>query len=258
MRLPQEICDIIIDHLYNDKRSLHHCSLVSRRWVYRSQAHIFHFLILGDKSLASWFDTFSPSDQRIHSFVKVLTLYLPSVRPRVNFMRFAEYAPAFKNLERLSINGRKPPHDSWGCLRLRWFGHLKHTLKALSLESVATNLRIIAEFPQLESLVVRYCRLPSVGDFDEGGDIPESDLHDAFRGSLELDTHPWAFDGELLATLADFPLGYDTIKINVELVIGKMYPRGLIDRFISRCSNTLEVLDIEFEDGACKSDPAQS
>lgn len=259
MRLPQEICDLIIDHLNDDKPSLRCCALVSRGWVYRSQAHLFYLLILGDKLLRRWFDTFSPSDERIHSFVKTLVLY-PSSDFLGNFVHFQEYVPAFKSLEHLLINGRMMPYECHQFPYIRWFGHLKHTLKVLQLESVTVNPHIVAGFPRLEFLLVRYSNLPSVHSVDGlDDDIPaKSDFYNAFKGTVGFDIHSWDSGVELLTAFADCPLGYDTMRIGVGAADGKRPAKEAINRLISRCSNTLEVLDIDFTDERFReSGPAQ-
>ena len=105
MRLPQEIYDLIIDHFHKDKPTLRRCALVSRAWVDRSQAHLFYFVLLRGNSLRLWVDKFSPSDGRIHSFVKNLMVFPPSN----SFGYFKEHALAFKRLEALTITGERIP-----------------------------------------------------------------------------------------------------------------------------------------------------
>jgi len=258
MRLPQEIYDLIIDHLHNDKLSLRSCALVSRGWAYRSQVHIFYFLILRDERLRCWLDTFSPSDQRIHSLTKCLMLTLPANSSPGEFTRFPAYASAFKNLRHLLINGRNSLHVSQQFPCIRWFGHLRNTLKSLELNSVAVNPCIIAAFPRLEFLSARCSRLPSAPDPDEGGAIHESDLHDAFKGTLEFDIYSWNSGAGLLAAFAACPLGYDTIRIDARAADGTASPLEAINGLTSRCSDTLEVLDIKLRfEQLCKSGPAQ-
>jgi hypothetical protein len=253
MRLPQEICDLIIDHLHEDKPSLRRCALISKGWVYRSQAHLFHSLILGDKLLERWLDTFSPSNERIHSFVRILAIHPPD-ELFGNFIRLQEYAQAFKSLEYLLINGRMSPYEYHQFPCIRWFGHLRNTLKFLELESVAINPQVIAGFPQLEFLLLRCVRLPSTIPLDGGDelsdDIPEKpDFRGAFKGTVKFEIHSWDSEVGLFAAFADCPLGYDTIRVDVKATDGKKPVRKAIGRLISRCSNTLEVLDVNFPDG---------
>lgn len=62
---PQEILDAFIDELSDDVTSLKACSLVSRRWFWRSRKHLFkrvHFSSLGGlRSLRNWCAVMDPS-----------------------------------------------------------------------------------------------------------------------------------------------------------------------------------------------------
>ena len=258
MQLPQEICDLIIDHLREDKQSLRHCSLISRGWVPRSQASLFYFLTLGSKLWQCWFGTFSPSNQRIHSLVKILILYLPTGPSSVDFVSLAEYAPAFKNIEHLQTNGTSSLFAFQQFPYIRWFGHLKNDLKVLGLNGVAVNPRIIAGFPRLEHLFFQCSRMPSADDPNGGCDIPDSDLRNAFRGSLAFDVFSCDTEAGLFTTLADYPLGYDKIRIDTRATRGGTFSADVINRLTSRCSDTLEVFDITLQDERpCKYGPTQ-
>ena len=50
-RFPQEIYDMIIDHLHDDKRALSTCSMVCRAWTSPSRYHLFQSLVLEDSHL---------------------------------------------------------------------------------------------------------------------------------------------------------------------------------------------------------------
>lgn len=43
-RLPQELCDYVLDHLWDDHRALAACSLTSRKWLHTTRQHMFHTL----------------------------------------------------------------------------------------------------------------------------------------------------------------------------------------------------------------------
>ena len=45
-RLPPELIDMVIDHLYDDKVSLASCALVAKSWLNTSRLHLFHDLII--------------------------------------------------------------------------------------------------------------------------------------------------------------------------------------------------------------------
>jgi len=116
------------------------------------------FAPLGDDLLPCWLDTFSPLEQRIHSPTKSLMLALPSNSFLGGFIRLAEDPLAFKSVEHLLIDGMDTPYESRQFPCIRWFGHLRNSLKSLVLDSVAVNPRIIAAFPRLEFLFVRVPR----------------------------------------------------------------------------------------------------
>jgi hypothetical protein len=56
--IPQEVLDAVIDELADDRAALKSCCLASRRWVRRSQHHLFKEVrfssLLGLKSLRNW------------------------------------------------------------------------------------------------------------------------------------------------------------------------------------------------------------
>ena len=254
MQLPQEINDLIIDHFCKDKPTLSRCALVSRAWVDRSQAHLFNFVLLEGNSLRLWVDKFSPSDGRIHSFVKNLVLFPPSN----SFGYFREHALAFKRLEALTINGERIPRGFQLFPCTNWFSHLRDTLEYLQLEDVVFSPRIVAGFPRLGCLVVRYSALRRMDDTNEGDNTPaEADPHATFKGILEFSTLPNNSEITLLEAFLDYPLGYNDIRVGVTTYPGHS-PGESINRLISRCSNTLEWLEIDFQDEKfCKSDSNQ-
>ena len=105
-------------------------------------------------------------------------------------------------------------------------------------------------FPLLEHLIFQYSRMPYVDDPDKSCNIPPSDFHSAFKGSLELKVYSCDSQTRLFAAFTDHPLGYNTIRINVGPIDEETVPAEVINRLTSRCHNTLEVLET-------KSGPAQ-
>ena len=62
----------------------------------------------------------------------------------------------------------------------------------------------------------------------------------------------------MLAAFTDQPLGYDTIRIDVGPIDEETIPAEVINRLVSHCSNTLEVLEIKLGgDRICKPGPAK-
>ena len=59
--LPEEILDLIVDHLRNDRTALKACCLVSQPWVPRTRRHLFarvEFDVIKQSSFESWMKTF--------------------------------------------------------------------------------------------------------------------------------------------------------------------------------------------------------
>ena len=44
--IPQEVADIIIDHLFDDNHALHACALVSNDWLWSARYHLFHHTVI--------------------------------------------------------------------------------------------------------------------------------------------------------------------------------------------------------------------
>lgn len=91
-------------------------------------------------------------------------------------------------------------------------------------------------------------------DTNEGDNTPaEADPQGTFKGLLNFFTLPNNSEIALLEAFLDYPLGYDAIRVGVTTRVGRS-PGESINRLISRCSSTLEYLEIDFQDGKlCKS-----
>ena len=62
-RLPQEVCDYIVDLLYDDPETLKRCCLVSKSWVPRTQKHLFARVFFKSADYPKWRKTFpDPTD----------------------------------------------------------------------------------------------------------------------------------------------------------------------------------------------------
>ncbi|KAH8833044.1 hypothetical protein DL96DRAFT_702927 [Flagelloscypha sp. PMI_526] len=70
---PQELVDLVIDHISHDRNSLQNCALVNKAWVYRSQFHLFSTIRIDaahSPRLLCWFFTRNRSFKRfIHDVI---------------------------------------------------------------------------------------------------------------------------------------------------------------------------------------------
>ena len=76
--LPQEILDLIIDHLCAERTTLHACCLVSKSWIPRTRKHLFAYIQFNPTDrpmIQSWKRTFpDPSNSPAH-YVSTLSLH---------------------------------------------------------------------------------------------------------------------------------------------------------------------------------------
>ncbi|KZT07962.1 uncharacterized protein LAESUDRAFT_811795, partial [Laetiporus sulphureus 93-53] len=73
-RLPPEICDYILDHLRDDRKTLKVCSRVTREWLSRTRKHIFHFVLIINLRLLAFEDVISHSGDAVALCVRELHL----------------------------------------------------------------------------------------------------------------------------------------------------------------------------------------
>jgi hypothetical protein len=88
----------------------------------------------------------------------------------------------------------------------------------------------------------------SVLPFDDGQEAP-NDFQDpsegTFKGTLELNIYSWDSKRSVFMMFSTYPLGYDTIQIEVRAVDGEILATGVTNLLIFTRSDALEVLDIK-------------
>ncbi|KAH9902930.1 hypothetical protein C8Q73DRAFT_750397 [Cubamyces lactineus] len=164
--LPPELCDQILDHLEDDKRTLRVCALTSRSWLPRAQYHLFRSIYLdwsncysftrllaSNPALADYVNTIEIegafgifSMDRLHgatldAWLRAIPQWLP---PRLSSLTKLELAL-------LTIDAD---------IVQRFFGHL-HAVKHLTLWACAlTTFDVFAELffalPQLTRLTIAF------------------------------------------------------------------------------------------------------
>lgn len=72
--IPQELCDEIIDHVYDDVPTLLACATTCRSWVWRSQKNIFRVVSVNNAARFERFTRLVKSSERLASYVRVLTI----------------------------------------------------------------------------------------------------------------------------------------------------------------------------------------
>ena len=229
--LPPEILDLIVDHLHDEPIALKACCVVSKSWVHRTRNHLFarvKFSVPGSR-IERWKKAFpDPSNSPAHH-VRSLSIRYKSA---VAATDVGGWVHPFHNLTHLRLESL-----DWGgsLSSLVPFHGLSPTLRSLSLRVAYLEvLDLICSFPLLEDLTLLSLRRES--------NVWNTPLTSPkLTGSLNLR----AVDGIRPAArrLLDLPNGLHFAKImivchdeDVESTMG----------LVSRCSNTLESLDISY------------
>lgn len=93
-KLPQELVDHVIDHLYGDRKALYSCALTCRNWSQSAQGHLFKKFVVSKKSLL-----FLETTPALWPYVKQLDIQ--GLSTAVSFS--ASRLSLFKHLKSLSL-----------------------------------------------------------------------------------------------------------------------------------------------------------
>lgn len=171
VRLPADVCGLVIANLPGDKATLRSCALVSRDWLYDSRRQLFHTIRVtskgcGGDSLIINLHAFrvflqdSPSIGRCVRYLKILA-YPGSLDTILNPFSISELVSLMPKLSKLRLNGIELQVDAIGSIsssRLPYETVLD--LKTLELWNVngwnntASREHILQLFPALEALIV--------------------------------------------------------------------------------------------------------
>jgi hypothetical protein len=127
--LPQEILDIIIDFLHDDKQSLDACSRVAQAWLHPARFHLFHRLTLRPRMFVLAARLFSHSPATAE-YVRELRIEEPSLLDNlISTEMLLEMLQFFPHVQALHLNkiALMAPPLSTGVLR--WQHPLLHRLR---------------------------------------------------------------------------------------------------------------------------------
>ena len=229
--LPPEIFDLIIEDLYDDPTALKACCLVSKSWVPRTRRHLFARILFhrGRSTIRSWTETFPDPFNSPGHHTRDLRIYepLPNKRAWIHY---------FQHVEKLSIIAFE-----WGtnetCL-VQLHG-LSPTIKSLHLVHPCIPspavFNLVYSFPLLEDLTI--CRGEAESDSSYEWVAPPT--LPKFTGTLHLIEEIRSTALPLLA----LPNGLHFTKIMASCPIGD---GGLVMDLVSRCSDTLESLCVDY------------
>ena len=236
--LPPELLDLVVDHLHDEPIALAACCLVSKSWVPRARRHLFARVDFNGRtttrSIESWMRAFpDPSNSPAHLTRSLLIYGLKSVTAAVTDAR--TWVHSFCHLVHLDLDTVAPPGTNVSLVQLQ---RLSPTLKSLHLRYRHTQpseiLDLICSFPLLEDLKV----ISFGGECNT--DKRNTQTSPKFTGSLDL----LGKVGSIVRGLLDLPSGprFTTIKAWCPDHLA-----GSVMGLVSRCSDTLEYLSINFD-----------
>jgi len=241
--LPQEILDLIVDHLHDEQATLKTCCVVSKSWVPHVRKHLFARVEFhsSESHVKLWKETFpDPSNSPAHH-TRSLSIHGTPVITAADAGADG-WIRAFHNVVHLKLSYM----DLASVIPFYGF---TPTLRSLSLTHVPLDaFNLICSFPLLEDLSL-VALLPAQG---EDGWKPPS-VSPKLTGTLNLRVfeNPHSVTHRLL----DIPGGLHFSEITTSFFDDEA--ESVAD-LVSRCSDTLELLTIEFhpDNGAFPSAPA--
>ena len=244
-RLPQEMCDHIIDLFYDDPETLKRCSLVSKSWVTRTQNHLFSDIALTPVNYPKWRKTFPDSTNSPACHTRVLTVD--------GILRDAGdvgWIQNFSCVERLIVidHRRGAAGPDGGVPYLVPFYRLAHSLKSLRVHDILFPhpefFNLICSLPLLEDLAINFCETYNTSDRWDATRLPTPTPSPALTGTLDL---------RALINLGGVPrfllglrggLRFRKIKI---LCFGGGWDPTPVEELVAACSDTLEYFDVSSE-----------
>ena len=230
--IPQEILDLIVDHLHDEPTTLKACCVVSRSWIHRTRTHLFARVEFhAPKShVELWKKIFpdpsrSPAHHTRHLSIRGIALVTAADADSAG-----GWIRTFNNLVHLRLHSIDFKSDHRASLVP--FHGLSPTLTSLHLSYTSLEvLDLLCSFPLLEDLALVFFNL-------SGGDVWDTpSTSPKLTGSLELSG--LAPIRPAVRRLLSFPGGLHFANITVSCPDEDV--RSTMD-LVSRCSDTLESL----------------
>jgi len=139
--VPPELCDYVIDHLHNDRKSLMACSLTCRNWVPTSRCHLYCEVLLHKPALFAGFKRLLQARPLLGSYVRILRISKLDKASAVDLAQVEGILPM--------ILGYLDNLDFFG-------GFL--------LSTSASVLRSVPEERSVTELSLQYCEFPALED----------------------------------------------------------------------------------------------
>ena len=235
-RLPQEICDYIIDIFHDNPGTLKQCSLVSKLWVLRTQNHLFSDIAFTSERYSKWRKTFSDPANSPACHTRVLTV--DDALGDEEEMRWIE---SFSRVERLVLECAW--WEPFNALYLSPFKRLAPSLKSLHINSTvfpcSQAFDLICSLSLLEDLTLRANDIYH----SSSARLPVPAPSPALTGTLKLSVL------EGMETMLSLLLGLQGGLRFRKLQLSRCRARDLtlVEELAEACSGTLECLDVACE-----------
>jgi hypothetical protein len=232
--LPPEILDLIVDHLYDEPKTLKACCTVSKSWVSRTRRHLFADIEFHDarSPVGSWMKTFpDPSNTPAHH-TRRLAIY----EPPIITIDAAAWIRAFRRVKELEVNALGWDNGDGSLAHLHGLSPIINALHIVHHSLPPSEVfNLICSFPSLENLV-----LLSFAHSDTNESVIPS-TSPKLTGTLHLGVGNETRSN--LRRLLALPGGLHFSKISVTCSISDAQPTTDL---VSRCSDTLRSLTISY------------
>lgn len=246
-QIAQELIDKFIDELHDDVHTLQSCSLVSKRWVYRSQHHIFsRITISSQQSFERWCKNIPLASCPVSIHTRTLSILQPTHAQWLTPLLLSPatgHFNAFNNVNTLALSGITTRGLQDAQLLADCFRRLGSSVNSLKLlywrASPASLINCICLFPHLDDLDI-YC--PDIlAGLPTRKAYPLTPL---FRGRLRLsfENGRGGID-RFLRLLSQLPTRFRDVHVSVNFIGGQ----ALLLPFLESCSKSVHKLCISYE-----------
>ena len=246
-QIAQELIDKFIDELHDDVQALQSCSLVSKRWVYRSQHHIFsRITIPSQQSFERWCKNIPLASCPVSIHTCTLSILQPTHAQWLTPLLLSPatgHFGAFNNVKTLALSGITTRGLQDAQLLADCFRRLGSSVTSLKFlywrASPASLINCICFFPHVDDLDIY---LPDIlAGLPVRKTYPSTPL---FRGRLSLTfDHGRGGIDRFLRLLSQLPTRFREVHITANFIGGQT----LLLPFLESCSKSIKKLYVSYE-----------
>ena len=245
--IAQELIDKFIDELHDDIQALQSCSLVSKRWVYRSQHHIFlRITISSQQSFERWCRNIPLASCPVSIHTRTLSILQPTHAQWLTPLLLSPatgHFGAFNNVKTLALSGITTRGLQDAQLLADCFRRLGSSVTSLKLlywrASPASLINCICFFPHVDDLDIY--RPDILAGLPTRKAYPSTPL---FRGRLSLNfEHGRGGIDRFLRLLSQLPACFREVHVIANFIGGQ----ALLLPFLESCSKSVHKLYVSYE-----------